>query len=127
MWLIKLWLRWAFKRSAYQILMGRYHDRAEPSSGRFTRVQVDELLKSVWAHLDSLLPEANLEQYKTLGNRQNVYLAIATRAAYHAFLEAGIEFCHFINWFQFVTNILSYIDFLNIQVAFSCFLGVFIL
>ena len=91
MWLIKLWLRWAFKRSAYQILAGRYRDRTKPSSGRFTRGQVDELLKSVWACLDSLLPEANLGQYKTLGNRQNLYLAVATRAAYHAFLEAGIE------------------------------------
>lgn len=91
MWLIKLWLRWAFKRSAYQILMGRYRDRAEPSSGRFTRVQVDELLESIWSHLDSLLPEANLEQYKTLGNRQNLYLAVATHAAYRAFLEAGID------------------------------------
>jgi hypothetical protein len=91
MWLIKLWLRWAFKRSVYQILAGRYRDRTKPSPGRFTRGQVDELLKSVWAHLDSLLPEANLGQYKTLGNRQNFYLAVATRAAYHAFLEAGIE------------------------------------
>ena len=91
MWLIKLWLRWAFKRSAYQILVGRYRNRTKPSSGRFTRGQVDELLKNVWAHLDSLLLEANLEQYRTLGNRQNLYLAVATRAAYHAFLEAGID------------------------------------
>ena len=35
--LIKLWLRWAFQRSAYQILLGRYRDRTKPSSGRFTR------------------------------------------------------------------------------------------
>jgi len=91
MWLIKLWLRWAFKRSAYQILAGRYRGRSNPSSGRFTRTQVDELLKSIWSHLDALLPEANLEQYKTIGNRQNLYLAVATYAAYHAFLEAGID------------------------------------
>jgi len=91
MWLIKFWLRWAFKRSAYQILAGRYRDRTKPSSGRFTRGEVDGLLKRVWAHLDSLLPEANLEQYKTLGNRQNLYLAVATRAAYLAFLESGID------------------------------------
>jgi len=91
MWFIKVWLRWAFKRSAYQILAGRNRDRTKPGSGRFTRGQVNELLKSVWDHLDSLLPEANLEQYKTLGNRQNLYLAVATRAAYHAFLESGID------------------------------------
>ena len=91
MWLIKIWLRWAFKRSAYQTLVGRYRDRAKPSSGRFTRGQVDNLLADIWRHMDQLLPEANLEQYKTLGNRQNLYLAVATRAAYHAFLEAGID------------------------------------
>lgn len=91
MWFIKTWLRWAFKRSAYQILVGRNRDRTEPSSVRFTREQVDELLKRVWDHLDSLLPEANLERCKTIGNRQNLYLAVATRAAYHAFLESGID------------------------------------
>jgi len=91
MLLIKLWLRWAFKRSAYQILVGRYRNREKPAQGRFTRVQVDELLMEIWRHLDLLVPGANLAQYKTLGNRQNVYLAIATRAAYHAFLEAGID------------------------------------
>jgi len=89
--LIKLWLRWAFKRSAYQILVGRYRNREKPTQGRFTRGQVDNLLSEIWRHLDRLVPKANLEQYKTLGNRQNVYLAIATRAAYQAFLEAGIE------------------------------------
>jgi len=88
--LIKLWLRWEFKRSAYQILVGRYRDRTKPSLGRFTRRQVDALLASIWRHMDQLLQEANLEQYKTLGNRQNLYLAVATRAAYHAFLKAGI-------------------------------------
>jgi len=91
MWFIKVWLRWAFKRSAFQILVGRNRDRTKPGSGRFTRGQVDELLQSVWNHLDSLITEANLAQYKTLGNRQNLYLAIATRAAYHAFLESGID------------------------------------
>ena len=91
MLLIKLWLQWAFKRSAYQILIGRYCNREKPVQGRFTRSQVDNLLTEIWRHSDRLIPEANLEQYKTLGNRQNVYLAVATRAAYHAFLEAGID------------------------------------
>jgi hypothetical protein len=91
MWLIKLWLRWSIKRSAYQVLVGRNRDPAKPSSGRFTRGQVDDLLKSIWDHLDSLLPEANLGRYKTLGNRQNLYMAVATRAAYHSFVEAEIS------------------------------------
>jgi hypothetical protein len=91
MFLINFWLRWAFKRSAYQILAGRYRNREKPIQGRFTRGQVDDLLSDIWHHLDQLLPGANLEQYKSLGNRQNLFLAVATRAAYHAFLESGID------------------------------------
>jgi hypothetical protein len=66
MWFIKLWLRRAFKRSEYQILAGRYRDRTKPSSGRFSRGQVDELLKNIWDHLDSLLPEASWSSTKPL-------------------------------------------------------------
>jgi hypothetical protein len=91
MLLIEIWLRWAFKRSAHQILVGRYRNREQPTQGRFNRGQVEDLLTDIWRHLDRLLPEANLKQYKTLGNRQNLFLAVATRAAYHAFLEAGID------------------------------------
>ena len=91
MLLIEIWLRWAFKRSAHQILVGRNRNREEATQGRFNRGQVEVLLTDIWRHLDKLLPEANLEQYKSLGSRQNLYLAVATRAAYHAFLEAGID------------------------------------
>jgi hypothetical protein len=91
MLLIEIWLRWAFKRSAHQILVGRYRNREEATQGRFNRGQVEVLLTDIWRHLDRLLPAASLKQYKTLGNRQNLFLAVATRAAYHAFLEAGID------------------------------------
>lgn len=89
--LINFWLRRAFKRAAYQILMGRYRNRQKPRDGRFTRRQVDELLAHIWRRLDELLPQADLAQYPNLGNRQNLYLAVATRAAYQAFREVGIE------------------------------------
>lgn len=91
MLLIKIWLRWAFKRSAHQILVGRYRNREQLAQGRFNRGQVDDLLADVWRRSARLLPEADLNQYRTLGNRQNLYLAVATRAAYHAFVEAGID------------------------------------
>ena len=58
--LITLWLRWAFMRSAYQILVGRDRDRTKPHSGRFFRGQVDHLLAGIWRHMDKLLPGANL-------------------------------------------------------------------
>lgn len=91
MFLMRLWLKRAFKRAASQILQGRYVDRNRPDQGRFGRRQVDQILAQTWRNLDEMLPGANLDQYETLGNRQNVLLAVATRAAYHAFLAAGID------------------------------------
>jgi len=91
MFVIMIWLKRAFQRAAIQILEGRYLDRSQPMKGRFTRMQVKEILTQTWLYLDELLPEAKLDQQETLGNRQNVFLAVATHAAYRAFLNAGIE------------------------------------
>ena len=88
---IKLWLKWAFKRSAYQILMGRYLDRIQPQMGRFDRKQVDSIIEQTWQNLEQMLPGAQLDQLKTLSNRQNVFLAVVTLAAYRSFLETGVE------------------------------------
>jgi hypothetical protein len=38
-----------------------------------------------------MLSGAQLDQLKTMGNRQNVFLAVVTLAAYRSFLEAGVE------------------------------------
>ncbi|GAB4417968.1 MAG: hypothetical protein Kow002_04650 [Anaerolineales bacterium] len=89
--LLKFSFRWAFKRAAYQILLGRYLDRKHPQNGRFSKEEVDAILSSIWRNVDKLRPEADIQQYKSLGNRQNLFLAVATRAAYHSFLEAGID------------------------------------
>ena len=88
---IKFWIRWAFKQAAYQILSGRYLDREHPQNGRFTKEEVDAILASIWRNVDKLLPEVDIKQYKSLGNRQNLFLAVATRAAYQSFLDAGIN------------------------------------
>lgn len=88
---IKLWLKWAFNRSAYQILMGRYLDRIQPQMGRFDRMRVDTIIEQTWQKLEQMLPGAQLDQLKTMGNRQNVFLAVVTLAAYRSFLEAGVE------------------------------------
>jgi len=91
MCVIIFWLKWAFHRAAVQILEGRYIDRTQPEKGRFTRTQVKRLLARTWLNLEELLPNANLDQQETLGNRQNVFLAAATHAAYRTFLNSGIE------------------------------------
>lgn len=84
-------LRRLVRRAAHQILAGRLAQRDDPRRGRFLRRDVDELLAQAWRNLDAMLPEAELERLPTRGNRQNVFLAALTLAAYRAFLDAGIQ------------------------------------
>lgn len=91
MFLIELWLRGVFKQAAYQVVEGRMIVRDRPEKGRFLRHHVDNILKLTWHNLDEMLPVAQLDKLPSIGNGQNVYLAVATMAAYHAFLEADIE------------------------------------
>ena len=84
-------LRRLVRRAAHQILAGRLVQRDDPRRGRFLRRDVDELLAQAWRNLDAMLPEAELERLPTRGNRQNVFLAALTLAAYRAFRDAGIQ------------------------------------
>jgi hypothetical protein len=79
------------KKAAYQILTGRLIDKGCPECGRFLRRDVNAILKQIWQNVDELLPEAHLEKIPTEGNRLNLFLAVVTVAAYHAFLQAGVE------------------------------------
>ncbi|QPC83137.1 hypothetical protein G4Y79_01820 [Phototrophicus methaneseepsis] len=49
------------------------------------------MLKQPWRNFDQLLPEAHLERYGSLGNRQNVMLSLLSIVAYRALLDAGFE------------------------------------
>lgn len=90
-YLLRQVLKIAIRKAAYQILMGRLLDREQPERGRFLRHDVDAILSQTWREVDELLPEAHLERIPTLGNRQNVFLAVLTVGAYHALRQAGIE------------------------------------
>jgi len=79
------------KRSARQILQGRFLNLDDREKGRFLRGDVDEVLRATWRNVDELLPRAGLAQLPTLGNRHNVFLAVVTTAAYRALLEFGVE------------------------------------
>jgi hypothetical protein len=84
-------LKRVVRKAAYQVLMGRLVERGRPERGRFLRHDVDAILDQSWRNLAELLPEAELDQVPTVGNRQNVLLAAMTVASFHAFLKAGIE------------------------------------
>lgn len=91
MWLITILLKWQLNRAAHQVMEGRYIDRRRPQKRRFTRQQVNRFLDQTWRNVDNLLPEARLDQLESLGNRQNVFMAVASLAGYRALLAEGIE------------------------------------
>lgn len=88
---VKLTYKPLFKWAAYRIVLGRYLDGQEPNKGRFTRQEVDRILERTWRNYDELAPDAHIERLKTMGNRQNVLLGVATLAMYRALLAEGIE------------------------------------
>ena len=91
LFILKIVYRRMIRQAAYEILAGRMIKRGAPEKGRFLRSDVDQILAQTWRYVDRMLPEAQLEQIPTLGNRHNAFLALLTVAAYHAFLDAGVE------------------------------------
>ncbi len=77
------------RRSARHILQGRLIDPADPQKGRWLRKDVDDMLVAIWARVDALVEKADLGAIPTLGNRNNVYLAVLTTAAYQVLLRQG--------------------------------------
>ena len=49
-------LKRAFRRSMRSRITGRSRNPDRPEEGRFTRSDVDWMVKSAWRELDSLLP-----------------------------------------------------------------------
>ena len=83
--LLRSWVRWA-ARSA---IAGRNRSRTDPGAGRFTRKDIDRLLRAAWANFDRLAPE--LPGEPTLGSRQNVLLACLTLSMLEALTADGVE------------------------------------
>jgi ubiquinone biosynthesis protein len=83
--LLRPWVRWA-ARSA---IAGRNRSRGDPTAGRFTRKDVDRLLRAAWENFDCLSPQ--LPREPTLGSRQNVMLACLTLSMLQALLAQCIE------------------------------------
>jgi hypothetical protein len=92
---VKLAYKPVIKWAANQVLKGRHLDRADPHKGRFTQTDVNRILDRTWLTYDELAPTAGVEELKTLGNRQNVLLGVATDALYQTLLAEGIqkEYC----------------------------------
>lgn len=76
-------------RAARQVLVGRTRARQSPEQGRFTRTDVDGLLKAAWVRyaegVGKLPPEP------TVGSRMNVRLACFTMSFFDALLTINTD------------------------------------
>lgn len=85
--LVKIIYRRTIGRAACTSLVGRLRDRERQDEGRFTRQQVDELLKETWAAYDQLAPHVPHEP--KIGNRLNMLFAAMTLAFLHVLVARG--------------------------------------
>jgi hypothetical protein len=80
-----------FRRAARQILRGRFFDIETPHRGRWLESDIKTYLDQTWARTEALMPIAQLDALPDTGNRHNVFLAVATTAAFQIMLERGIR------------------------------------
>jgi hypothetical protein len=88
--ILKVIYRPVVAHSARQIMAGRLIDRSSQQRGRFTRAEVDRLLRDCWVRLDQITTNTMLKKLPTLGARHNRFLAALTLSAYHSFIASGI-------------------------------------
>ena len=87
--LVKMIFRPAVRRAAYSCLVGRNRDRHEMTKGRFTRTEVNSILKQVWQDYDQRAPHVPREPKP--GNQMNMYLACITFLCHQDLVANGIE------------------------------------
>ncbi len=86
---VKLVYRPLAARAARQALIGRNRARQSPERGRFTRADVDGLLKTAWSEYAQRVGDVSVEP--TVGSRMNVRLACFTISFFNAVLATGVE------------------------------------
>jgi hypothetical protein len=86
---VKTIYRPAIRRAARAALVGRLRDRQRQEEGRFTRAEVDELLKQTWIAYDQLAPYVPDEP--KVGNRMNMLLAAMTLACLQVLIARGVD------------------------------------
>lgn len=75
--------------AARRTLVGRNRARQSPERGRFTRADVNDLLKTAWVQYTER--EGTLPPEPTVGSRMNVRLACFTMSFFDALLIIGID------------------------------------
>lgn len=75
--------------AARRAIAGRSRSRSDPTAGRFTSSQVNEIVGDAFSRFERHVPD--LPSEPTLGSRQNVMLAALTLSFLEALQQAGIE------------------------------------
>jgi hypothetical protein len=75
--------------AARHVLVGRNRAPLSPAQGRFTREDVDDLLKTAW--VDYAMRSGKLSPEPTVGSRMNVRLACFTMSFFDALLAIGTD------------------------------------
>ena len=86
---VKLLYRPLATRAALHVLVGRNRAPQSPDRGRFTRRDVDDLLKKAW--IDYEARSKRLSPEPTFGSRMNVRLACFTMSFFDALLAVGTD------------------------------------
>ena len=79
------------KSSAHKTLQDSLKNIDDGQADRWTKDEVNILLKNTWVRVDSMLLKTNLNDMPTIGSRHNVFLAIVTTAAYRELISKGIS------------------------------------
>ncbi len=80
-------IHWAVQRS----LAGRVRSPQQPEKGRFTRADVNNILRQAWGNHDELAPQALLQQELSVGNKIVLLLACVTFSFFQSLLAADID------------------------------------
>jgi len=86
---VKFLYRPLARHAARRALVGRERARGDPLRGRYTRSDVDSLLKTAWTTY--ALREATLPAEPTVGSRMNVRLACFTMTFFNALHATGVD------------------------------------
>ncbi len=89
--LTKIWLKRSVRKATRRVVVGRLIDKDNHTKGRINRSYINRILEATWKRLDDMIQEANLDVYKTRGNRFNVTLAIGTIALFRTLLAEGFS------------------------------------
>jgi L-2-amino-thiazoline-4-carboxylic acid hydrolase len=89
--LLKTVLKPVIKRAVQRSLSGRVRSQKRPQKGRFTRADVNNILRQTWLNYDKLAPQAPLKKELTVGNKIVLLLVCFTFDFFQSLLALDVD------------------------------------